>query len=212
MAERTRQESREAFILHGYPYRETSLLPRDVYPGHSDGCRWWRGEAQPALAPARVLSPSAASLCPGSARATCGRSHVPSGSADNRFFAAKRSCARFYLNELLLRLLPREDPMTPCFRDTGKRSDDSRRMAARPPRCVLSREPCSRSSGSHGARARQRKRSCDRPGKELYVRSERGPVEVEGAGAEPRVSGRALLDMARDGLRRSPDPATGRRR
>src|SRR5258708_28376174 len=26
MAERTRQESREAFILHGYPYRETSLL------------------------------------------------------------------------------------------------------------------------------------------------------------------------------------------
>src|SRR2546428_12359379 len=26
MAERTRQESREAFILHGYAYRETSLL------------------------------------------------------------------------------------------------------------------------------------------------------------------------------------------
>src|SRR5256886_17651425 len=26
MVERTRQESREAFILHGYPYRETSLL------------------------------------------------------------------------------------------------------------------------------------------------------------------------------------------
>src|SRR5258707_12915283 len=26
MAERTRQESREAFILHGYVYRETSLL------------------------------------------------------------------------------------------------------------------------------------------------------------------------------------------
>jgi len=36
------------------------------------------------------------------------------------------------------------------------------------------------------------------PAKSYTYDPERGPVEVEGAGAEPRVSGRALLDMARD--------------
>ena len=36
------------------------------------------------------------------------------------------------------------------------------------------------------------------PAKTYRYDPERGPIEVEDAGPEPRVSGRALLDMARD--------------
>jgi len=36
------------------------------------------------------------------------------------------------------------------------------------------------------------------PAKSYAYDPERGPVEIEGAGPEPCVSGRTLLDMARD--------------
>jgi len=83
MAERTRQESREAFILHGYAYRETSLL-LEAFTRPFDGSRWWRGErAARARLCAGCCSLSSRSPCPGSARANCARSRAPSGSADN---------------------------------------------------------------------------------------------------------------------------------
>jgi len=118
MAERTRQESREAFILHGYPYRERACCSRRL-PGHSDGCRWWRGEraarARPCAGLAR-LQPLALSWFGKGELRTLARA---SGSADNRFFAAKRSCAGSISTSSCCGFSPAKTPMTPCFRDTG---------------------------------------------------------------------------------------------
>jgi len=72
------RESREAFILHGYAYRETSLLI-EVFTRPFGRVSMGREGTQPALPPARVLLAFQPPPCPGSARANCARSRARSG-------------------------------------------------------------------------------------------------------------------------------------
>jgi DNA repair protein RecO (recombination protein O) len=109
MVERARQESREAFILHSYPYRETSLL-LDVF---ARGFGRVSMVARAARSPRSVLrgvllgfQPLALSWFGKGEVRTLARAEWIGG--HSRLRGEALMCG-FYLNELLIRLLPRED-------------------------------------------------------------------------------------------------------
>src|SRR5258708_27237428 len=115
MAERTRQESREAFILHGYAYRETSLLVEVFTRGFgriSMVARGARGARSALRGVLLAFQPLALSWFGKGEVRTLARAEwtggppVPAGEA---------LLGGFYLNQLPLRLLPRRGPHDPLF-------------------------------------------------------------------------------------------------
>src|SRR5207247_8421391 len=115
MAERTRQESREAFILHGYAYRETSLLVEVFTRGFgriSMVARGARGARSALRGVLLAFQPLALSWFGKGEVRTLARAEWTGGLPLLRREAPLCGC---YLNELLPRLLPREDPHHALF-------------------------------------------------------------------------------------------------
>jgi DNA repair protein RecO (recombination protein O) len=199
MAERARQESREAFVLHSYAYRETSLLLDVFAKGFGRVSMVARAARSPRSALRGVLlgfQPLALSWFGKGEVRTLARAEWIGGHP--RLQGEALMCG-FYVNELLLRLLPREDPHDALF---ARYSDALARLASsgdsapalRSFERALLRElgyamTLDRDSASGGA---------IEAGKSYRYEPERGPVEANGAGADSIVSGRTLLDMARD--------------
>jgi DNA repair protein RecO (recombination protein O) len=199
MAERGRQEGREAFILHAHPYRETSLLLEVFARGYgrvSMVARAARSARSSLRGVLLAFQPLALSWFGKGEVRTLARAEWVGGQP---LLRGEALLCGFYLNELLLRLLPREDPHDALF--------------------VRYREALSRlaleGGSAHALRSFERAllkelgyaMSLDRDsasggaidaGKTYAYDPERGPIEVNGAGAEPVVSGRTLLDMDRD--------------
>jgi DNA repair protein RecO (recombination protein O) len=199
MAERGRQESRDALILHSYPYRETSLL-LDVF---ARGFGRVSMVARAARSPRSTLRGVLLAFQPltlswfgkGEVR-TLARAEWIGGHP--RLQGEALMCG-FYLNELLLRLLPREDPHDALF---ARYRDALRQLAAPGDSAPVLRSferallkemgyamPLERDSANGSA--------ID-PMKDYRYDPERGPIEVDGTAADAVVSGRTLLDMARD--------------
>jgi len=199
MAERTRQESREAFILHGYPYRETSLLLETftcAFGRVSMVARGARSPRSPLRGVLLAFQPLALSWFGKGELRTLARAEWIGGQP---LLHGEALMCGFYLNELLLRLLPREDPHDALF---SRYWETLRRLAPHG-----SSAPALRSferallKELGYAMALERDSASGRaidPAKSYAYDPERGPVEIEGAGPEPCVSGRTLLDMARD--------------
>ena len=199
MAERARQESREAFILHSYPYRETSLLLDVFARGFGRVSMVARAARSPRSALRGVLlgfQPLALSWFGKGEVRTLARAEWVGGHP--RLQGEALMCG-FYINELLLRLLPREDPHDALFARYGEAlaqlalSGDSAPALRSFERALLKElgyaMTLDRDSASGGA--------ID-PNKSYRYDPERGPVEANGAGPDSAVSGRTLLDMARD--------------
>lgn len=199
MTERTRQESREAFILHSYPYRETSLLLDVLARDFGRVSMVARAARSPRSALRGVLlafQPLALSWFGKGEVRTLARAEWIGGYP--RLQGEALMCG-FYLNELLLRLLPREDPHDVLFaryRDALQQlaSRDDSAPALRSFERALLKElgyamALERDSATGGA--------ID-PAKSYRYDPERGPVEAGDSASEALVSGRALLDMARD--------------
>jgi DNA repair protein RecO (recombination protein O) len=199
MAERSRQESREAFVLHSYPYRETSLL-LDVF---ARGFGRVSMVARAARSPRSVLrgvllafQPLALSWFGKGEVRTLARAEWVGGHP--RLQGEALMCG-FYVNELLLRLLPREDAHDALFARYREAlvqlaSGGDSAWALRSFERALLKElgyamALERDSASG--------RAID-PGKSYRYDPERGPIEANGASADSAVSGRTLLDMARD--------------
>src|SRR5438445_13110963 len=109
MAERTRQESREAFILHGYSYRETSLLLEVLTRAFGRVSMVARGARSPRSPLRGVLlafQPLALSWFGKGELRTVARAEWVGGQP---MLHGEALMCGVYLNELLLRLLPRED-------------------------------------------------------------------------------------------------------
>lgn len=199
MAERTRQESREAFVLHSYPYRETSLLVDVFAKGFGRVSVVARAARSPRSALRGVLlafQPLALSWFGKGEVRTLARAEWLGGHP--RLRGEALMCG-FYVNELLVRLLPREDPhdaLFACYRDALARlggGGDSA-VALRSFERALLRE-------LGYAMALERESVSGRaidPAKTYRYDPERGPIEANGAGGNAVVSGRTLLDIARD--------------
>jgi DNA repair protein RecO (recombination protein O) len=199
MAERNRQESREAFILHSHAYRETSLLLEVLTRSFGRMSMVARGVRSPRSTLRGVLlafQPLALSWFGKGEVRTLARAEWTGGQP---FLHGKALLCGFYLNELLLRLVPREDPHDALFaryRDTLSRlaSEADSAPALRSFEKALLKElgygmMLERDGASGG--------EVD-PAKTYSYDPERGPIEASASAAEPLVSGRTLLDMARD--------------
>src|SRR5262249_25976092 len=120
MAERARQESREAFVLHSYPYRETSLLVDVFAKGFGRVSIVARAARSPRSALRGVLlafQPLALSWFGKGEVRTLARAEWLGGHP--RLQGEALMCG-FYVNELLVRLVPREDPhdaLFACYRE-----------------------------------------------------------------------------------------------
>ncbi len=198
-----RQESRESFILHSRAYRETSLLLEVV----SRGCgrismvaRGARSPRSPLRGVLLAFQPLALSWFGKGEVRTLARAEWTGGQP---LLRGEALLCGFYLNELLLRLLPREDPHDALFACYGGAlarlaSEGGSAATLRSFEKALLRElgyamSFERDSASGSA--------ID-PAKNYVYDPNSGPIEADGStagsAAGPQFSGRTLLDMARD--------------
>ncbi len=199
MGERTRQESREAFILHSYPYRETSLLLEVLARGFGRVSMVARAARSPRSALRGVLlafQPLALSWFGKGEVRTLARAEWIGGTP--RLRGEALMCG-FYLNELLLRLLPREDPHDALF---ARYHEALQQLASRTDSAPVLRSferALLKELGYAMALERDSANgSAIDPAKTYRYDPERGPIEAGDPAPESVVSGRTLLDMARD--------------
>jgi len=115
MSERHRVDRAAAFVLHAYPYSETSLLVEAFTRPHGRLPLLAKGARRPgsSLRSVRVaFQPLATSWSGRGEVRTLVRSEWQGGQP---LLSGEALLCGFYLNELLLRLLPREDPHEVLF-------------------------------------------------------------------------------------------------
>lgn len=192
----------EGFILHTYPYRETSLLVEAMTRSSgrmtlvAKGARRPRSSMRGALMAFQPLVLS----CYGKGEVkTLAQAEWQGGQA---LLRGESLLCGFYLNELLVRLLAREDAHEQLFE---RYREALRQLAAgRPSAPVLRGFEMALLRELGYAMTLDRDAVSGRPidPASLYTYDpQRGPVELNGRGADVQVAGRTLLDLARDDFR-----------
>jgi len=200
-ADRVRHDGEPAFVLHAYPFRETSLIVESLTRNFGRVPLVAKGARRPKSAVRGMLLAFQPLLLSWSGKGelrTLVRAEWQGGLAPLTGLAL---ICGFYLNELLLKLLPRDDPHEQLFdyyRDTLGRLAESG-----PPAPVLRRFELRLLRELGYALSLGRDADTGLPLREAdpycYL-PERGPVA---AGAVPpgsaiELRGKTLLDMARD--------------
>src|SRR5438270_11622811 len=114
---RERREDQPAFVLHTYPYRETSLIVEALTADHGRVAMVARGAKRPRSELRGVLQafqPLTLSWSGVGELKTLMKAEWQGGLP---LVGGAALLCGFYLNELLLRLLPREDPHPQLYRD-----------------------------------------------------------------------------------------------
>jgi DNA repair protein RecO (recombination protein O) len=203
-----RAEHEPAYVLHTYPYKETSLIVEALTRRFGRVAMLARGARRPRSAMRGVLlsfhplrlswsqSPELGNLI---GAEWAGTPHPGSGQLGGRALM----CG-FYLNELLLRLLPRDDPHEALF---DAYADALARLSAGAAIPPLLRSFEKRLLAELGYAPLLEHDAAGRPidPERSYVyEPERGPVAVNGVRPDALVvSGRTLLDVARDDYERA---------
>jgi DNA repair protein RecO (recombination protein O) len=189
----------EGFVLHTYAWRETSLLVEALTRGSgrvtlvAKGARRPRSSVRGAL---MAFQPLALSWFGKGEMKTLAQAEWQGGQP---LLRGEALLCGFYLNELLVRLLAREDPHERLFE---RYRDALRRLAAGEPSAPILRGFEKALLGEIGyALTLDRDAAGGRPidPAGLYTYDpERGPLPLNGAGAELQLRGRTLLDVAAD--------------
>ena len=200
MTARARQDNQPGYVLHTYPFRETSLVVEAFTRSHGRVAMGARGAKRPR------------SAMRGNIMAFQPLGLTWSGRGELRLLLraewqgwqprlqGKALLCGFYLNELLLKLLPREDAHEQLFLDYQAALA---RLAAEPePSAVLRRfeKALLRELGYALALDRDSASGGEiDPHRSYAYEPERGPVAVNGAAhAGLLLSGQTLLDIVRD--------------
>lgn len=204
-AARRRVEQEPAYLLHSYPWKETSLVLETFSRSHGRIALVARGARRPRSALRGVLmafQPLRLSWTGG------GEVHALVGAewvGGHASLAGAALMSGFYLNELLLRLLPRDDPheaLFDAYADCVARLASDTARSANAVQSALLRGFERRFLAELGYAL-----SLDRdagsgapidPDATYVYLPERGPVAAAGAGGDLRVRGRTLLDIAAD--------------
>ena len=115
MKDKSRQDAQPAFVLHSYPFRETSLIVQAFAREHGRLGLVARGARRPKSSLRGVLLPFQPLLLSWSGQRelhTLTRAEWVGGYVPLR---GQALICGFYLNELLLKLLPRDDPHEQLF-------------------------------------------------------------------------------------------------
>ncbi len=115
---RDRRDDQPAFVLHAYAYRETSLIVEALTAEHGRVAMVARGAKRPRSELRGLLQAfQPLTLVVGRAAASSRRCCSAEWRGGLPLVAGSALLCGFYLNELLLKLLPREDPHPQLFRD-----------------------------------------------------------------------------------------------
>jgi len=204
-ATRRRADHEPAFVLHTHPYKETSLLVEAFSRRFGRVALLARGARRPRSAVRGVLLAFHPLRLSWTASGELGTLVAAEWAAGLRSLEGLGLMCGFYLNELLLRLLPREDPHEELF---DAYAGSLARLSARAPHAAVLRGFERRMLGELGyAPLLERDAATGlaiEPERRYAYEPDRGPVAVTGregrlgAGADVVVSGRTLLDLARD--------------
>jgi DNA repair protein RecO (recombination protein O) len=186
-------------VLHTYPYKETSLIVEALTRRHGRVAMLARGARRPRSAMRGVLLAFHPLRLTWTTSAEMGTLIAAEWGGGQKTLAGVSLMCGFYINELLLRLLPREDAHEALFDAYG---GALARLAAGEPQAPVLRgferrmlaelgyAPVLDRDAANGAAIE--------PGKRYAYEAERGPVETRRDSGESVVSGRTLLDMAAD--------------
>lgn len=194
-----RAEHEDAFVLHTYPYKETSLIVEAFTRRFGRVAVLARGARRPRSAMRGVLLSFQALSLSWSASAELGNLIAAEWSGAIRPLRGRGLMCGFYLNELLLRLLPRDDSheaLFDCYSQSLKelsastsyppilRSFEKRMLAELGYAPLLERDAASRPID---------------PAARYVYEPERGPMLLKNSVSnDPSVSGQTLLDVAAD--------------
>ena len=203
MSAKQRIDQQPGFVLHSYPYRETSLIVEVFSRDHGRIGLVAKGARRPMSQLRGVLmafQPLLIDWSGGGEMKTLVRAEWQGGQP---LLGGQALLCAYYLNELLMRLLPREDPHPVLFRAYG---DALRALAAGEGQEVILRRfelallqelgyGLQLDSDADGAPVRPELRYA-------YI-IERGAVPLDEYGIDDPsvVAGRVLLDMARGDFR-----------
>ena len=207
MSSEARINNEPAFVLHTYPFKETSVVAEAFTRGHGRVALIARGARRPASALRGLMQPFTPLLLSWFGKAELKTLHAAERQGGVAAPQGRALMCGFYLNELLLRLLARGDPherLYDRYVDTldqlaGEGTVDFERILRRFEKSLLSEigygatfDVDADSGAAIDANAR-------------YVfQPERGAVRAVGQPGCP-VSGQTLLDLAGD---RFDNPAT----
>jgi DNA repair protein RecO (recombination protein O) len=200
---RRRADHEESFVLHTYPYKETSLIVEAFTRHHGRVALLARGARRARSATRGILwsvHPLRLSWSGSTELANLVGAEW-SGALDS--LGGRGLMCGFYVNELLLRLLPREDPHEALFDayaaalaglSAGGSFDPVLRGFEKRLLGELGYAPMLEQDAVSGP--------ID-PERSYVYEPDRGPVPVNGAAPDALVvSGQTLLDVARDDYRR----------
>jgi DNA repair protein RecO (recombination protein O) len=207
-SERSRQEAQPAYVLHSYPFRETSLVVEMFSRNHGRVALMARGARRPKSAVRGVLLAFQPLLLSWFGKSELRTLHHAEWQGGQPQLQGMALICGFYLNELLLRLLPRDDPHEQLFHDyqdtlralAGANPEtDNRNFAAILRRFEkhLLKELGYAHAFEHEAESGQ---PIDPARSYLYL-IERGPMPLESASSGQsgvQLSGKTLLDLAAD--------------
>jgi DNA repair protein RecO (recombination protein O) len=194
-----RAEHEPGFVLHAYPYKETSLIVEVFTRKFGRVGLLARGARRPRSVMRGVLLAFHPLRLTWSASAELGTLMSAEWGGGQPTLAGIGLMCGFYINELLLRLLPRDDPHEVLFDAYGEalvrlaagasqaavlRGFERRMLAELGYAPVLDRD------AANGAAIE--------PARHYAYEAERGPVETRRTDGDFVFSGRTLLDMAAD--------------
>jgi DNA repair protein RecO (recombination protein O) len=194
-----RAQDEAGFVLHTYPYKETSLIVEVFARRFGRVALLARGARRPRSAMRGVLLSFHPLRLSWSASAELGNLIGAEWAGALRPLAGQGLMCGFYLNELVLRLLPRDDPHERLF---DAYAQTLQQLSRGEPYPAALRSFEKRLLAELGYAPLLDRDSADRPidPAGLYVyEPDRGPLPVNGArSGELVVRGRTLLDVAAD--------------
>ncbi len=196
MAAGNRQDSQPAFVLHTYPFKETSLVVELFTRDCGRIAAVARGARRPRSAMRGMLQAFQPLLATWSGKSELRTLHGLDWGCGLLLLSGEALMCGFYLNELLLRLLSREDPHEALFTfyaETLRRlaageavAPALRRMELRLLQELGYAVPLARCPDGTPVEAAARY---------VYV-PEQGPMAPDGAASGVQLAGKTLLDMA----------------
>jgi len=204
--DKSRQEAQPAYVLHTYPFRETSLLVEVLSCNHGRLALVARGARRPKSAVRGLLLAFQPLLLSWFGKSELRTLHRAEWQGGQPQLQGRALICGFYLNELLVRLLPRDDPHPQLFADyqatlqalglKGRDQDGTAAILRRFEKRLL-KELGYGLTFSHDAEAGL---PID-PERPYHYLIERGPMPA--AGAVPsqngvQLRGKTLLDLAAD--------------
>lgn len=198
---RRRADNEHGFILHTWPYKETSLIVEVFSRSRGRLGILARGARRPRSALRGLLLAFQPLRLSWSGSAELGTLTGAEWSGGEAALTGASLMCGFYLNELLLRLLPREDPHEALF---DAYAEALARLAATGPQAPVLRGFERRLLAELGYAPlleREAAGAAVEPDKRYAYQPDRGPVESSSGAGDMFVRGSTLLDIARDDYR-----------